>query len=168
MGPVAPRGLGGPFLARNGLAMGQYYHGERRENRKPAVTPRSRLSKLGRTVGGPRYRAFLQSSRRRLGAIPLRLSRLFGYNPVIVEPAGSNLLVGGEPAMIITIEAIYENGVLRPTRPLPLKEQEVVRITIEPELSWAERTAGLLQWKGDPELLQRIAEGDEFSILEST
>jgi len=35
-------------------------------------------------------------------------------------------------------------------------------------LSWAERTAGLLQWKGDPELLQRIAEGDEFSILEST
>jgi predicted DNA-binding antitoxin AbrB/MazE fold protein len=80
----------------------------------------------------------------------------------------SNLLVGGEPAMIITIEAIYENGVLRPTRPLPLKEQEVVRITIEPELSWAERPAGLLQWKGDPELLQRIAEGDEFSILEST
>ncbi len=70
--------------------------------------------------------------------------------------------------MTITIEAIYENGVLRPTRPLPLKEQEVVRITIEPELSWAERTAGLLQWKGDPELLQRIAEGDEFSILEST
>ncbi len=44
----------------------------------------------------------------------------------------SNLLVGGEPVMIITIEAIYENGVLRPTRPLPLKEQEVVRITIEP------------------------------------
>src|SRR5271166_5991582 len=145
--------------------MGQYDHRARRENRKPAVTPRSRLSKLGRTVGGPRYRAFLQSSRRRLGAIPLRLFWLFGYNAVLVEPAG---WVGGEPAMIITIEAIYENGVLRPTRPLPLKEQEVVRITIEPELSWAERTAGLLQWKGDPELLQRIAEGDEFSILEST
>ena len=90
MGPVALRGLGGPFLARNGLAMGQYYHyyKARRENRKPALTPRSRLSKLGRTVGGPRYRAFLQSSRRRLGAIPLRLSWLFGYNAVIVEPAG--------------------------------------------------------------------------------
>ncbi len=80
----------------------------------------------------------------------------------------SNLLVGVETAMIITIEAIYENGVLRPTRPLPLKDQEVVRITIEPELSWAERTSGLLQWKGDPELLQRVAERDEFSILEST
>ncbi len=67
-----------PLLARNGLAMGQYDHRARRENRKPALTPRSRLSELGRTVGGPRYRAFLQSSRRRLGAIPLRLSWLFG------------------------------------------------------------------------------------------
>jgi len=94
------------------------------------------------------------------------LSISVGYSAIV--QLLSNLLVGGEPAMIITIEAIYENGVLRPTRPLPLKEQEVVRITIEPELSWAERTSGLLQWKGDPELLQRVAEGDEFSILEST
>ena len=70
--------------------------------------------------------------------------------------------------MTITIEAVYENGVLRPSRPLPLKEQEIVRITIEPERTWAERTAGLLRWTGDPELLKRIAEGDEFSILEST
>jgi predicted DNA-binding antitoxin AbrB/MazE fold protein len=70
--------------------------------------------------------------------------------------------------MTITIEAIYENGVLRPTRPLPLQEQEIVRITIEPERSWAERTAGLLRWTGEPELLQRIAEGDEFGVLEST
>jgi predicted DNA-binding antitoxin AbrB/MazE fold protein len=79
----------------------------------------------------------------------------------------SNLLVDGEPEMTITIEAIYENGVFRPTRPLPLKERQMVRITIEPELSWAERTAGLLKWTGDPDILQRIAEGDEFSILES-
>jgi predicted DNA-binding antitoxin AbrB/MazE fold protein len=69
-----------------------------------------------------------------------------------------NVLVAGETAMTITIEAIYENGVLRPTRPLPLEEQETVWITIEPEPSWAERTAGLLPWTGDPELLQRIAE----------
>jgi len=26
-------------LIRNGLAMGQYYHRTRRENRKPALTP---------------------------------------------------------------------------------------------------------------------------------
>src|ERR1051326_8942530 len=64
-----------------------------------------------------------------------------------IMETSSNLLFAGEPAMTITIEAIYENGVLRPTRPLPLREQEMVRITIEPELSWAERTAGLLQWQ---------------------
>jgi predicted DNA-binding antitoxin AbrB/MazE fold protein len=69
--------------------------------------------------------------------------------------------------MPITVEAIYENGVLKPTKPLPVEEQAKVRITIEPELSWAERTAGLIQWTGDPEVLRRIAEEDEFSILES-
>lgn len=69
--------------------------------------------------------------------------------------------------MPITVEAIYENGVLKPTRPLPLEEQAKVRITIEPELSWAERTVGLIPWTGDPEVLRQIAEEDEFSILES-
>ncbi len=69
--------------------------------------------------------------------------------------------------MPLTVEAIYEDGVLKPVQPLPLKEHEKVRITIEPETSWAERTAGILHWTGDPELLRRIAEDDEFSILES-
>jgi predicted DNA-binding antitoxin AbrB/MazE fold protein len=69
--------------------------------------------------------------------------------------------------MTITIEAIYEDGVLKPAEPLPLKEHEKVRITVEPERSWAEQTAGMLQWRGDPEVLRRIAEDDEFSILES-
>jgi predicted DNA-binding antitoxin AbrB/MazE fold protein len=69
--------------------------------------------------------------------------------------------------MTLTLEAVYENGVLKPTQPLPLKEHEKVRITIESERTWAERTAGMLQWTGDPEVLRRIAEDDEFSILES-
>ena len=66
--------------------------------------------------------------------------------------------------MTLTVEAVYENGVLKPDRALPLKEQERVRITIEPELSWAERTAGLLQWQGDFDDLRRIVEDDEFGI----
>jgi len=70
--------------------------------------------------------------------------------------------------MAITIEATYENGVLRPSQPLPLKEHEKIRITIEPETSWAERTAGMLKWTGDPESLREIAEGDDFGILESS
>jgi predicted DNA-binding antitoxin AbrB/MazE fold protein len=69
--------------------------------------------------------------------------------------------------MPLTVEAVYEDGVLKPVEPLPLNEHEKVRVTVEPELTWAERTAGLLGWKGDPELLRRIAEDDEFSILES-
>jgi predicted DNA-binding antitoxin AbrB/MazE fold protein len=69
--------------------------------------------------------------------------------------------------MPITIEAIYENGVLKPSQPLPLEEHETVQITIEPRISWAERTAGMLQWTGDPEVLRRIAEDDEFGLLGS-
>jgi predicted DNA-binding antitoxin AbrB/MazE fold protein len=69
--------------------------------------------------------------------------------------------------MVLTIEATYENGVLKPAQPLPLKEHETVRITVEPGLTWAERTAGMLHWTGDPEVLRRIAEDDEFGILES-
>ena len=69
--------------------------------------------------------------------------------------------------MTLTVEATYENGVLKPAQPLPLKEHEKVRLTIEPEGSWAERTAGMLAWTGDPEVLRRIAEDDECSILES-
>ncbi len=69
--------------------------------------------------------------------------------------------------MTLNVEAIYENGVLKPARPLPLREQEKVRITVEVEVSWAERTAGMLPWAGDPEVLRRVANDPEFSILES-
>jgi predicted DNA-binding antitoxin AbrB/MazE fold protein len=69
--------------------------------------------------------------------------------------------------MSITVEAIYENGMLKPVQPLPLEEHEKVRLTIEPMVTWAERTAGMLKWTGDPDTLRRIAEDDEFGILES-
>jgi predicted DNA-binding antitoxin AbrB/MazE fold protein len=69
--------------------------------------------------------------------------------------------------MSLTVEAQYENGVLKPAQPLPLKEHERVRITITAETTWAEQTAGMLHWTGDPEVLRRIVEDDDFSILES-
>ena len=69
--------------------------------------------------------------------------------------------------MALIVNAVYENGVLRPTAPLPLEEHQTVRVTIESELSWADRTAGILRWTGAPEDLRRVAEDDEFSILES-
>ena len=81
--------------------------------------------------------------------------------------ASATMGAKGGSTMPLTVEAIYENGVLKPVRPLPLKEHEKVRITVEPERSWAERTAGMLQWTGDPEVLRRIAEDDEYGLLES-
>ena len=69
--------------------------------------------------------------------------------------------------MSITIAATYENGVLKPDQPLPLKEHEKVQLTIESVRSWAERMAGMLHWSGGPNVLRRITEEDEFGIMES-
>lgn len=75
--------------------------------------------------------------------------------------------------MNVTFEAIYENGVLKPTEPLPLKEHEKVVVSVRtPEnvqraLDAVERSHGLLGWTGDVETLRRLACDDEFGILES-
>jgi predicted DNA-binding antitoxin AbrB/MazE fold protein len=69
--------------------------------------------------------------------------------------------------MTLTLEATYENGTLKLAQPLPLKEHETVRVTVHLGISRARQTAGLLRWTGDPEVLRRVAEDDEFSILES-
>lgn len=69
--------------------------------------------------------------------------------------------------MTITIEAIYENGVLRPTEPLVLQEHEKVRVTIEAQHSWAERTAGMVPWRGDAEELEQFAIDPAFDPQES-
>jgi predicted DNA-binding antitoxin AbrB/MazE fold protein len=58
--------------------------------------------------------------------------------------------------MGFTVDAIYENGVLKPAEPLPFQEHEKVRLTVQPLLSRARQTAGLLQWRGDPALLERF------------
>ena len=68
--------------------------------------------------------------------------------------------------MTITIDAIYENGVLRPIQPLALKEREQVRITVEPSKSWADATFGMIGWKGDAETFERIlSEAEESEEL---
>jgi predicted DNA-binding antitoxin AbrB/MazE fold protein len=69
--------------------------------------------------------------------------------------------------MAITVEAVYENGTLRLRQPVPLKDQEPVRVTIEPAMTWADRTAGMLEWTGEPEVLHQVATEPEHGILES-
>jgi predicted DNA-binding antitoxin AbrB/MazE fold protein len=54
-------------------------------------------------------------------------------------------------------EAIYEDGVLKPVRPLPLAEHAKVRVTIEPVRNWVNETAGMLGFKGTAEEADYLA-----------
>jgi predicted DNA-binding antitoxin AbrB/MazE fold protein len=58
--------------------------------------------------------------------------------------------------MTITVDATYENGTLRLERPLPLKEHEKVRVTVEPGFRRAHQTAGMIEWRGDVETFERV------------
>lgn len=73
--------------------------------------------------------------------------------------------------MPIIVEATYEDGVLKPSEPLPLREHQQVRITIEDQAAWrlsrVQATAGLLGWKGDAATVERFALDPEFDIHES-
>ena len=69
--------------------------------------------------------------------------------------------------MTIEIEATYENGMLKPDRPLPLEEHQRVKVVVEEEVSHARRSYGVIGWKGDPEVLRKIAIDPEFGIQES-
>jgi predicted DNA-binding antitoxin AbrB/MazE fold protein len=69
--------------------------------------------------------------------------------------------------MTLTVEAIYEDGVLKLSAPLPLAEHEKVQVTVQSMTSVAQETAGLLKWQGDTALLERVACDPEFSVLES-
>jgi predicted DNA-binding antitoxin AbrB/MazE fold protein len=78
----------------------------------------------------------------------------------------------------LVIEATYENGVLKPAAPLPLKESAKVLITVqvqeEPRVVTSEeaerivrRSQGMLRWLDRRvETLHRIAEDPEFAGLE--
>jgi predicted DNA-binding antitoxin AbrB/MazE fold protein len=69
--------------------------------------------------------------------------------------------------MSLTVEAIYENGVLKPAQPLPFKEHEKVKLTVQPAMSLARQTAGMVPWTGDDETLRRLAEDVDFDPQEN-
>jgi len=64
--------------------------------------------------------------------------------------------------MAISIEATYENGVLKPAKPLALQENERVSITIRPSKSLARQTAGVVPWAGTEEELDRLICDPDF------
>jgi predicted DNA-binding antitoxin AbrB/MazE fold protein len=53
--------------------------------------------------------------------------------------------------MAITVEAIYENGVLKPSEPPPLKDGERVRLAISSLDSPILKAYGILGFKGTAE-----------------
>ena len=68
--------------------------------------------------------------------------------------------------MTITVEATYQNGLLKPAQPLPLRENESVRITFDTSVSRAQQTAGLLRWTGDPDALKSFIMDPELDPQE--
>jgi predicted DNA-binding antitoxin AbrB/MazE fold protein len=65
--------------------------------------------------------------------------------------------------MSLTVEAVYENGVLKPTQPLPLKENQRVLITIQPATNWVQETAGMLRCT-DAQLIEWTAMDAELDF----
>lgn len=67
--------------------------------------------------------------------------------------------------MSITVEAVYENGVLKPIRPLPLKEQEKVQVTVQTAVDLVRSTAGSLL-RAAPDLIDQIATDPDLDFPE--
>ena len=64
--------------------------------------------------------------------------------------------------MAFTVEAVYESGVLKPAQPLPFREHENVRITVQPAVSHVRRSAGLIGWTGSQEDADLVALSPEL------
>lgn len=58
--------------------------------------------------------------------------------------------------MGLEIEAVYADGVLRLSRPLPLGEGQKVTITIHPPGGRVKKSCGMLPWTGSAEELDRF------------
>jgi predicted DNA-binding antitoxin AbrB/MazE fold protein len=71
-----------------------------------------------------------------------------------------------ERVMTVTVDATHENGALKLSQPLPLREHEKVRVTIEVEPCSLLRPYGIMRWKGDAETIERAALGPDFDPVE--
>ena len=69
--------------------------------------------------------------------------------------------------MAITVDAIYENGVLRPSEPLPWKDGDKVRIAVSSVDSPILKAYGIMGWRGTGAELDRLLaeiESDEDEV----
>jgi len=64
--------------------------------------------------------------------------------------------------MGLEIEAVYEHGLLKLGRELPLQAGQKVRIIIQPQGGAASRLSGIITWTGSrPELVSYLNDPDE-------
>ena len=63
--------------------------------------------------------------------------------------------------MTITVEAMFENGVLKPSQPLPLPEQEKVLLTVRRGAGAADQMFGIIGWSGDAATFERLLRESE-------
>jgi predicted DNA-binding antitoxin AbrB/MazE fold protein len=68
--------------------------------------------------------------------------------------------------MTISVEAIYENGLLRLSQPLPLQEREKVQVTVRKTTNISDHTYGLIGWSGDADTFDRILKESESDLQE--
>jgi predicted DNA-binding antitoxin AbrB/MazE fold protein len=64
--------------------------------------------------------------------------------------------------MAITVEAVYENGLLRPDQPLPLKEHERVQIVVQKRFSNLADSYGIMGFQGTAEEADYFATDPEL------
>ncbi len=69
--------------------------------------------------------------------------------------------------MSLEVDAIYENGCLKLDHPLPLDEQQRVRVVVQAEGIIARRSFGIIGWKGDLETVRQAALDADTGLLES-
>ena len=69
--------------------------------------------------------------------------------------------------MAFEIQAVYENGVLKPEKPLPLDEHQRVTVVVQERRGVAASTYGVIGWKGDPEVVRKVAIDPKFGVAES-
>lgn len=66
--------------------------------------------------------------------------------------------------MSLEVEATYEDGVLRPDQPLPLKNHERIVITVHSKADRVEESYGLVAWVGDSQALDYLAHSPENDV----
>jgi predicted DNA-binding antitoxin AbrB/MazE fold protein len=89
--------------------------------------------------------------------------QLFSSWALCYTAAAWNSSPQGVSRMTITVEAVYENGMLRLANPLPFREHEKVQVTVHSPANWVRETAGITRC-ADHKLIEYAAMDPELDF----